>query len=100
MPYTSADMAYVQKAAQNSSSKHATTLAQMVAANVSYAEIFSYGQKYLPHIRDEKNGRINLDKLADYKPEIVEYFDVVAEMPSLPDNLKDLATNLAIYANG
>jgi hypothetical protein len=75
-------------------------LAKMLEEDKSFADLFDHGKKYLPLIKSKQTGKLDLDRLHGYIPEIVEYFDVLAELPSLPDTLKDLATDLAIYANG
>jgi len=72
----------------------------MAGNSASYEELFRYGISYLPRIRNEKTGKINLHALNDYAPVITEFFDVLSELPSLPKDLADLATDLAIYANG
>lgn len=80
-------------------SPHLKALLEMIQNNASYAEVFSYGIRFLPQIKNE-NGKINLDKLNDYQPEIVEFFEVLSDFASLPKELADLATDFAIYANG
>jgi hypothetical protein len=100
MQYSSDDLAYIQRAASKSASRHITALREMLLKNVPYAELFAYGSGYLPHIKNEKTGKIELERLDGYVPEIVEFFDILSEIPSLPARLKDVATDLAIYANG
>jgi hypothetical protein len=100
MHYSQEDRSYLLNATSASSSKHVNELASMVERNASYSELFEYGAAYLPRLKNEKTGKTDLEKLNGYVPEIVEFFDVVSELPSLPNRLKDLATDLAIYANG
>src|SRR4051794_6288353 len=100
MQYTPADIAYIQKASFASSSKHVGALQRMIRNNLLFGEMFDYGAKYLPKIRNPKTGKIELERLNEYAPEFVEFFNILSELPSLPDRLKDVAIEFAIYANG
>ena len=81
-------------------SKHFEMLQQILAEDAPYSKIFHYGAQFLPKLRDPLTGKINLDLLEGYTPEVVRYFDTVADMPSLPGKLQDLAMTLAGYADG
>ena len=100
MNYTPEDIKYIEKAAQTSISKHVKALADLVRQSASYAELFAYGMPYLPQIRDKDTGKVDLEKLNGFVPKAVEYFYVLSELPSLPERLKELATELEIYADG
>lgn len=99
MKYNQEDVIYVNSLLDRESSKHLKELSKMIKADSTHEELFDHGKKFLP-ARDERTGRVDLDKLSDYVPEIVGYFNVLAELPSLPKSLKEVATDLAIYANG
>ena len=100
MYYSPQDISYIERYSENSVSKHINVLIDKIRKNADYAELFNYGLQYVPKIWNEKSRSENLDLLNDYKPEIVEYFNVLSEIPSIPQKLKDLATDLAIYSNG
>lgn len=100
MPYTQEDIAYLQKTAATSTSRHVKSLAGLVSKDAPYQELFRHGMPYLPQIRDKETGKVDLDKLKGFKPEVVEYFHVLSELPSLPEALKDAATDFAAYADG
>lgn len=100
MEYNALDRTYIENLGPEHAHKHITALQELMRQNASYKEIFEYGKPYLPHVRNPNTGRIEISRLYGYQPEIVRYFEVVAEIPSLPNRLKDLATDVAIYANG
>jgi hypothetical protein len=100
MIYSPDDLTYIGKIIKSAPTEHVIALADRMQRNVPYFELFTYGMRYLPEIRDKKTGKIDLDKLDTYNPEIVGYFEILSELPSLPKKLKDIATDFAIYANG
>ena len=100
MRYNPKDHQSVQVALNQTGSNHLETLARMLSDNATYSELFEYGLQFLPRLRDPVSGQINLDRLDHYEPEIVSYFHAIADMPSLALRLKDLATDLAIFADG
>lgn len=100
MTYTSQDIEYIERFVSDTSTEHLKKLADMVKAGDTLENIFNYGRQFLPKIFDKKTGLGDLARLEGYTPVIVQYFDVLSELPSLSKNLKDLAADLAIYANG
>jgi hypothetical protein len=100
MRYSPEDKEYVQTVAAGTDSKHLGKLVQMLEADAPYSEIFRYGAQFLPRLRDPVTGKVDLDRLEGYTPEVDSYFDTVAEIPSLPERLSDLAWELGLYADG
>ncbi len=78
---------------------HLIKLQDLVNTNSPLRDIFMYGIKFLPQITSP-DGKKNLDALTGYSPDIRLYFDVLSDIESLPADIKDLATDLALYANG
>ena len=100
MDYTAKDNNYIEKTLQTSSSPHVKVLAEMLLQKKSYEVLFEYGMRFLPLVTDTKTRNADLDLLHKYKPGIVEYFDVLSNLPSLPGALKDMATEFGIFADG
>jgi hypothetical protein len=100
MHYSVQDFEYLSGLTKASTDLHVLALVNMVKGEASYAKLFAYGSALLPDVRDKKTGKVDLRKLDSYQPEIVSYFSTLSELPTLPNRLKDLATDLAIYANG
>lgn len=100
MLFNAKDRAFMRMITNNSTSEHIKVLAKLVEKNAPYPEMFYYGLKFLPRLRDPNSNMINLERLEGYKPEIVEFFDAISEIPSMPHELRAMATDLAIYANG
>jgi hypothetical protein len=100
MPYSDLDREFISSVAGASSSLHLQELRRLIKENSPYSEIFEYGAAYLPRIRDEITGIVDLERMDDYRPQIMEYFDALSDLPSLPPRLQELATDFAIYANG
>jgi hypothetical protein len=61
-------------------------------------QILTYGLPYLPNIIDA-HGNKNLDLLEGFVPQVVEYYEVLGELPFLPNTITDLCTDLSLYAN-
>lgn len=78
---------------------HIVELSNFIKADASLKEIFLYGKKYLPNIID-KNGKKDLNLLQGYVPDIVPYFEVLADSDALPYAAKEIATDFSLYANG
>lgn len=100
MKYTSEDVDFVETECRRTNSEHLAALLRMIKTDSDYGELFAYGSKYLPQVRTLGNDKVDLDLLRNYKPVVLEYFNVLSDLPSLPEKLKELATDLAIYANG
>ena len=100
MNYSQADMTHIEQAIQATTSKHVKILADMMRRNSPYIELFDYGMRYLPRIRDKKTGKIDLDRLNGFVPQVVSYFHALSEIPSMPEGLKNVATDFAAYADG
>lgn len=78
---------------------HINKLEEFIQQGVTLSDIFLYGKKFLPNIVDT-DGKKNLDLLKNYVPEILPYFDVLAQSGALTPEAEELATDLALYANG
>jgi uncharacterized LabA/DUF88 family protein len=98
--YSNKDISIIKRGMKLYSSKHLLKLLEMAEGNATYKTLFEYGKAFLPILKDPKTKRPDLERLEGYLPEVVGYFDTVAELPSLPENLQNLATELAIFADG
>ncbi len=78
--------------------KHLEHLQHMLDMQIPLKEIFLYGAHFLP--QTSNNNGLDLNALHTYTPDIQPFFDVLAQDTTLPQSIQDLATNLALYANG
>lgn len=95
-------LSLIEKMEESSTDKekiHLTQLRNLVANMSSARDIFLYGVQFLPKII-LSDGKVDLNLLENYSPDIRPFFDILSEVVSLPKNVSDLATDLALYANG
>lgn len=78
---------------------HINKLEEFIQQGVTLSDIFLYGKRFLPNIVDT-DGKKNLDLLKSYVPDILPYFDALAHSGALSEKAEELATDLALYANG